>query len=249
MKNNIKVLSATVQGLRNNSRDVLCQDYCKFSTKGRNFVAVIADGAGSAKYGKIGAKVICETLVDLMQNAHAHNIKKSIAFAIEVARDKIKRHRLNKDKHGEGIHDFAATVVGLVFNKNEGLFFHIGDGVGIAFNNEDYKKFAISKPANGRFSCETYFYTMDDWKKNLRFTSFKNFNTFILMSDGVTNFSLSSDFSTIDERFLAPINDFLNKETVKARAVKALKNTLKNPKAEKINPDDKTILWAKCLKV
>lgn len=246
MKNcNIKVLSTTIQGIRNNSRNVPCQDYCRHSTKGRNFVAVVADGAGSAKHAKIGARIICETIVDLLSNAHEHNIKKSIAFAIEVARDKLKRHRLNKSKTEAGIEDFAATVVGLIHHKNKGIFFHIGDGVGIAFNNDDYENFVITKPKNGFFSCETYFYTMKDWKENLRFTEFKNLNTFILMTDGVTNFSFSKDFNNIEEKFLSPINEFLNNEPIKSKAVKALKKTLGNPKAEKINPDDKTMLWAK----
>lgn len=246
MKNrDIKVLSATIQGLRNSNRNTPCQDYCKHSTKGRNFVAAISDGAGSAKHGKIGARIVCETLVDLLSNAHEHNLQKSIAFAIEVARDKLKRHRLNKTKSEEGIEDFAATIVGLVYAKSKGIFFHIGDGVAIAFNNTNYDKFIISKPENGFFSCETYFYTMNDWKENLRFTEFKNFNTFILMTDGLTNFSFSKDFNQIEERFLSPINDFLNKETIKCKAEKALKKTLGNPKAEKINPDDKTILWAR----
>ncbi|MDR1693606.1 MAG: protein phosphatase 2C domain-containing protein [Lactobacillaceae bacterium] len=243
----IKVLSTTIQGLRNSSRNMPCQDYCKHSTKGKNFVAIISDGAGSAKHSKIGARVICETLTDLLANAHEHNIKKSVAFAIEVARDKLRRHRLNKTKDEEGINDFAATIVGMIYCRGKGLFFHIGDGAAIAFNNNNFDKYTISKPENGFFSCETYFYTMNDWKENLRFTEFKNFNTFILMTDGLTNFSFSKDFNTIQAGFLSPINDFLLNEPVKAKALKALKKTLGNPKAEKINPDDKTILWAKVL--
>lgn len=250
MKNtNIKVLSTTIQGQRNNKKNIPCQDYCKHSVKGRNFVAVVADGAGSAKYGKIGARIVCDTLVDLLKNKPIENIKENIIHAIGVAREKLTRHRFNKTKDREGISVFAATVVGLVHHKGKGLFFHIGDGAAIAFNDDNLGKFIISKPENGHFSCETYFYTMTDWKKNLRFTKFSNYNTFILMSDGLTTFSFSNNYNQIEEKFLSPINDFLNSENVKCKAVDALNKTLGNPKAEKINPDDKTILWAKCGKV
>lgn len=67
----------------------------------------------------------------------------------------------------------------------------------------------------------------------------------MMMSDGVTNFSFSPDYSRIESRFLLPIDRFLTKERFKKRASRALHNTLSTPQAQKINPDDKTFLWAK----
>ena len=42
-----------------------------------------------------------------------------------------------------------------------------------------------------------------------------------------------------------PINEFLTNEACAAKAVRALHNTLNTPRAQKLNPDDKTLLWAK----
>lgn len=247
MRNNeMKVLATVVQGSRNKQRNVICQDFCKYTCLGKNFVAVVADGAGSAQYGRIGARIICETIIDILKNAPINNIKKEVTSAISIARDKLKRHRYNKTKDEKGIALFAATLVGVVYRNNKGVFFHIGDGAAVAFNDEKYDNFIISKPENGSFSCETYFYTMEDWRESLRFTEFKDFNTFILMSDGLTNFAFKKNFKQMEERFISPINSFLNKENTKSRAARALQRTLSNPKAEKINPDDKTMLWVKC---
>lgn len=240
---NIRVLSTSIKGLRNASRNMPCQDHANHSTNGKNFVAVVSDGAGSAKYGKIGARIVCDTLVDLLKNIKFEEVKTEVVKAINVARQKISLHRFNK----RNINDFAATLLGVVYYDNKGIFFHIGDGAAVAFKDDNYDNYIISRPENGTFSCETYFYTMEDWKESLRFLPFKDYDTFVLMSDGLTNFSFSQDFSQIEKRFLLPIHEFLCRETKKYKAINALNKTLSNPKAERINPDDKTILWAKCI--
>ena len=66
----------------------------------------------------------------------------------------------------------------------------------------------------------------------------------MLMTDGVTNFAFKNDYEEIETGFVNPINIFLHNEKNKNKALRALNNTLANPKALKINPDDKTFLWA-----
>ena len=241
-----KVVAASVCGPMHHYKKMPCQDYFKHSTRGKNFVAVVSDGAGSAKYGKIGARVVCETLVDLLANCSFENIKRRIVSSIEVARAKLMRHRLNKTKSSDGLIDFSATVVGAVCNRQgKGIFFHIGDGAGIALSGDDYEQFIASKPENGNFLCETFFYTMDDWKDSLRFTTFEKADTIFLMSDGLTNFAFSPDYSKIETKFIAPITAFLQKEASRPKALRALNNTLNTPMAKRLNSDDKTLLWAK----
>ena len=243
----IKVLSTCITGPIHSARGQICQDYCRYSTKGNNFIAIVSDGAGSSKYGRIGAKTICDTLIDLLPNAPFKDIKTSIVNAIGIAREKLTFHRLNSNNNPKGLMSFAATIVGVVYYKNQGVFFHIGDGAALAFTGGDFTKYVASKPENGIFSCETYFYTMNDWQENLRFMTFENAHTIMLMSDGLTNFSFSNDFTNIEKNFLMPIDLFLTKERLKSKAVRALTNTLNNSMAKKLNPDDKTFLWAKLI--
>lgn len=234
--NNIKVLAASLAGPLHNSKNLPCQDYCKFSTEGKNFVAVVSDGAGSSKYGKIGARVVCNTLTDLLPNADFRNAREAVVKAIMIARNKLMRHRLNKTKNEESLVDFAATVVGVIYHRNKGLFFHIGDGAALAFHQENFEHFTASRPENGAFSCETYFYTMDDWRDSLRFTSFDKAHTIFLMSDGLTNFTFSSDFRQIEKNFLVPIDNFLSQATNRRKAGGRWKIRLTPPRHASLTP-------------
>ena len=50
-----KVVAASVTGVMHLNTNIACQDCYRYCC-GKNLVAVVSDGAGSAKYGKIGAK-------------------------------------------------------------------------------------------------------------------------------------------------------------------------------------------------
>lgn len=242
--NKIKVAAATIQGPMHLNKNLPCQDYCRYSSRGKNFVAVVSDGAGSAKYGKIGAKVVCDTLIDLLKNCKFSDAEEAVKKAIETARGKVWRHRLNAKRKTRDIADFSATVVGVIYYNGCGLFFHIGDGAALALSESDCSNFIVSPPENGSFSCETFFYTQENWQQNLRFTSFQKADAIFLMSDGLTNFSFSQDYRSLEKNFILPIHNFLKKENSKLKAERALANTLNTAQARRLNSDDKTLLWA-----
>lgn len=245
MKNkptDIKIVAASVTGQLHLSKNLPCQDFYDYA-QGRNLVAIVSDGAGSAKHGKTGAKVLCQTLCDLLKNADFKTIENQIVHAIETAREKLMLHRFNKTKDAKGLAPFSATLVGVVYQKNRGLFFHIGDGAALSLHADN--EFYASRPENGNFSCETFFFTQPDWQDNLRFTKIADAKSILLMSDGLTSFAFSGDYNDIEHKFITPINEFLLQEKSLSKARKALSNTLNTPRAQKLNPDDKTLVWIK----
>lgn len=242
---NIRLLSVSVRGALHKANNLPCQDYSCYKHDKNKTVGIVSDGAGSAKYSRIGAKIICQTLCDLLIRSNLRDIRDNVIKAINIARRKLIMHRLNKSKSTDELINFSATVIGFFCHNNHGIFFHIGDGAGIAFGSGSYDNLIISEPENGAFSCETYFYTMDDWQDCLRFIPFENVDRLLLMTDGVTGFVFSDDFYKIHHKFLIPIVEYLENEPRQTYAAKALKNTLDDVRARRLNADDKTILWAK----
>ena len=239
------IVATSVTGPYHRAKNLPCQDFYAHACRGDRLVAVVSDGAGSARYGKIGAKTVCDTLCDILISGSLHNVRQKVIDALEAARQKLIYHRFNKSKSENGLIDFAATVVGVVHDGEKGSFFHIGDGAALAFKNGEPSCFVASPPENGNFSCETFFFTQNNWAANLRFTEFSGLDTIFLMSDGLTNFAFSKDFDRIENGFILPIHDFLLTEKPEKKAGRALANTLNNAQARKLNQDDKTLLWAK----
>ncbi len=250
----IRVIATKITGGLHLAKQKPCQDFYQYACSGNKLVAVVSDGAGSAVYGKIGAKIICETLVNVLINTPLKDTKEAVIKAINMARSRLVIHRLNKSKSEREILNFSATLVGVVYHKNRGVFFHIGDGAGIAMHtvkgdravsdtSAQKIKYTLSRPANGSFSCETYFYTMKNWADCLRFTPIEKAEALFLMTDGVTNFALSDDMCELKNGFIEPINRYLKNEQNKTKALKALNNTLNTKQAQKLNSDDKTFLW------
>ena len=100
MSNNERIheLSTSIRGPLHKSLGLPCQDYsCARSTKNK-LVAIVSDGAGSAKHSKIGAKIICETLCDLLINSDIKTIRSDVIKAISIARQKLLLHRYNQSK-------------------------------------------------------------------------------------------------------------------------------------------------------
>jgi len=238
-----KIVSVSLTGPYHKQKGLRCQDFAKTKIQNRRIVAVAADGAGSAKYGAIGAKCVCDIICRTLISKSMKNMRQSVIDAINAARDNLICHRLNKTKSEASLIDFASTIVGAVYDGKDGLFFHIGDGAGIALGLEKDKKIVLSEPENGIFSSETFFFTMEDWKDSLRFTPFDKAKSFILMTDGVTCFALKHDKAYLEDGFIAPIDAFLKAEKSTKRAQKALKNTLETPKACRLSGDDKTFVW------
>lgn len=147
---------------------------------------------------------------------------------------------------GAVLGDFNATLVGCAAWPDGGLFFHIGDGVGLALDSATLDVLGMSPPENGEFAELTFFYTGDAWRDHLRFTSVPaGVDLVALMSDGTMTFAIAASRREVDRRFFAPVTKYLSRDDVAPDAgAAALHATLSSPGACRVTHDDKTLLWA-----
>ncbi|HST58781.1 MAG TPA: protein phosphatase 2C domain-containing protein, partial [Longimicrobium sp.] len=204
------VMGCAVRGPAHEADGGPCQDAVAFATGGDWLVAVLSDGAGSAPRGDEGSRHLVETVTRLLSAAAeaggpAGGWEAAVADAVQHARDTLPADAEHPLGH------FHATVVGVVVPGPEGaLFFHIGDGAGAALRAGAWEGGTVSLPANGEYADQTYFYTEDGWRDNLRFLPVAEpFDRVVLVSDGAAAFAMAPGGRGLDPRFMEPVDRYL----------------------------------------
>jgi hypothetical protein len=248
---NWKVVAASATGLGHRQRGEECQDAYAWWSVGDLLIAVVSDGAGSARLGEVGARfavdTICRELASELETNHNSELysqeflETTISNAIELTRICLARENVNCENSME---DFHATIVGIVVRRQSGTFFQIGDGAGIAILEKKAIDPIISLPENGEYSDQTYFYTEVDWLSHTRFTPINHpVSQITLLTDGAMSFAMTKENEGLDEKFMGPVSRYL-KDVDTTTGNKALAATLDDERTHTITSDDKTLLWA-----
>jgi len=264
-----RVFSGSAIGKSHIDRGLPCQDANRFTICDDVLIAVVCDGAGSAKSSDLGSSKCSEYVIErirkrltdshgtsnfgsileklgIQQSACSHpNLHQClvphIKEIISEARDDLLEFA-NSNKIEP--RDLYCTLVGVVADSSGGFFFHIGDGLGIAQNES--KAIVVSSPENGEYSNETFFVTSDDWERHVRVTPFEGegWTDVALMSDGAMPFVMNSDHSDFYHPFMQPVRNYLEQQAEDDLGSQALLATLASEKTYSITSDDKTLLIA-----
>lgn len=105
------------------------------------------------------------------------------------------------------IDDYASTFLIMVNSPTSSFTAHIGDGYIIGLNldsdTNEINSQLVSLPKNGEYENQTYFFTDENWKENLRFHSTKDFlNISLVVTDGADSFWVSKDRQSIHSPLL-----------------------------------------------
>ncbi|MBU2893260.1 protein phosphatase 2C domain-containing protein [Colwellia sp. D2M02] len=232
-----RFLGSAITGTSHLSKDIPCQDAWQVTKNSSGVVACLSDGAGSAVHSHIGSRLLVDTVCQAL--AHTISTDENTLSRIEGA---ISQVRDEVSKQGP-LSDYHATLCGIVTNNNGSLVFHIGDGLIIGINPDDWSDFVVSEPENGEFAETTYFFTLPDWQSHLRYICApERYKLWFLMSDGAASFSALTNPYRPTENFLLPVHQYL-KSVDSITGEQALANTLKDPRTDVITSDDKTLVW------
>lgn len=181
-----EVIKSEITGTSHIKDNAPCQDVASFFVTNNNCTIVLADGAGSAKYSEIGAKLACESIISIFKN------DSESVFDMDISKLRIKlihgirtRLGMRAKKYSQSKHEFASTLLFISIMNEQYIAGHIGDGViGALQKDESFE--LISKPENGEFANTTYFTTSDNYRCHFRLYkgNVSQYKALFLMSDG-----------------------------------------------------------------
>jgi len=249
-----KVVACSVQGPGHRLDDTPCQDRFAYAVEGSRLVAVVSDGAGSAEAAELGANAVAEGMAARLARLPLDPVSDAPELwrpAVEAAIEDLRAELAGLARatgRSEDLSAFHATLVAAVATPSGGLFIHVGDGTAQAAGPpgegaDALAPVAASLPENGEEANSTYFVTLPFWRETLRLTRFGPARRIVLMSDGPMPFAAAKGAVALEPAFMAPVDAYLRQHPAEDGA-EALAGTLDSPKAARLSPDDKTLVWA-----
>lgn len=247
-----KVVAGSATGTSHTETGTACQDAFHWCCYQDWLVALVSDGAGSARFSEVGAQYAARHITEELIYALTHELtstnrnnlsywQERVRLSIDATRISLLKTQLTENSN---LRDFHATLVGVIVGPEFGLFFHIGDGAAAAALNATWDNPTLSLPENGEYADETFFFTEDRWQAHLRFTVFPPALKYItLVTDGAMSFVVAQGQHALDAKFICPVTRYLENVDIET-GKQALITTLDDPKTYAITSDDKTLLWA-----
>lgn len=239
------ITKASVRGESHLINGSPCQDASEVCTdaSGRWGIAVVCDGAGSAKRSDEGARKVSiafrSALLELALKLDTHEpgnwITDFIAQKILDIRVDLRILAKNDD-----IAPFNSTLVACLTSPSGGFSVHIGDGAIFGENtNGDLE--IISSPENGEYANETFFVTEPHWIRHIRITPMKPMKWLSLCTDGGTSLTMNNE-KTVKTGFVYPVLKKIIETDDPDEKIRVLEEVLSDPKANAVTQDDKTVV-------
>lgn len=215
-----RIARASCQGSRNAARNKRCQDSAmvarltKLPGAADTLVAVVADGMGSAKRSRSGARRAClsatERAVQLVWKCQPQSpgeIETILnAAALQARMDVERLARRNKRPIG----DYATTLLVLIHLRGHAAALQIGDGAAVIA--ADGRTKTLSTPQRGEYANETTSLTSPRSLQKARIDIARPrepVTHIALMTDGVMELSLDAKTGEPHDPFFRPIFEWL----------------------------------------
>lgn len=175
--------------------------------------AVVADGAGSAKFGGVGAMTACLTLTNCIGN----DVNKFCTDRMSIRGQRIPQRRRvetwientrrvmfeKAERQSNAAREFAAAIAGLVITPDGFAAWQIGDCAVVGRRSDRWE--VICWPCEGEYASSTYFVT-DRPSANLKYAAGgREFDAFALFSDGLNGVALVQEDQSAYQKFFSPI--------------------------------------------
>lgn len=167
-------------------------------------LAVVADGAGSATFGRYGAWLTCRVLSLRFREWVRTNDDLPTDSELSDWVDELRaRIAAIAGRRGTVMQEFASTLAAVVVTPDEALTLHIGDSAIVGRKGGDWD--VLCWPENGEYASSTYFVTdRPEPRLNINRRP-REHDAFAVFSDGVSELALSYQERAAHARFFDPM--------------------------------------------
>ncbi|AFZ28882.1 hypothetical protein Glo7428_0273 [Gloeocapsa sp. PCC 7428] len=245
-----RVAAASVRGRGHEKVGQLCQDahYWQKLPSGI-LVAAVADGAGSANLGKVGAIVAAQTAVETVCDrlttsplpADDNEWRSVLNNALAAARTTVEAEAVACQLSAR---ELATTLIIVVATPNLVVAAQIGDGVAVASDRQG-NLIALTAPQFGEYINETTFLVSPQALDTAQLTLWQGKTAKIaLLSDGLQMLALELNQGKPYVPFFSPLFHFVAQIKDETEAKEQLVAFLRSPKITERTDDDLTLLLA-----
>jgi serine/threonine protein phosphatase PrpC len=245
-----RTIAASARGTSHEKTAQPCQDAFYWSTLPEGIlVAAVADGAGSAAYGDIGAMLATHTAVAMVRR-HLYDAPRPatdaawrvcMTAASQAAQAAVlaeaTAHRC-QPRH------LATTLMLLVATPENVVALQVGDGATVVGDRHG-NPISLTVPQNGEYANETTFLTSPEALATAQIRVWHGMPAYLVaFSDGLQRLALGMPDGLPHRPFFAPLFGFLATMTDEQAAQEHLRVFLHSHRVRERTDDDLTLLLA-----
>lgn len=215
---------ASVIGTSHVKSGLPCQDACDCRVLAAPsgeavLVAVVSDGAGSARLSQVGSQLACALFLGEIET-----LLETGGAVKDITRDFCEtwltrfQNEIDSRAEAEGAtsRDFACTFLAAVVGETEEIFCQVGDGAIVVqpYNDASLGEYSYQFwPNKGEYENQTFFATDPKAKEYLDYdTGSKQIASLALFSDGLERLALHMESQTAHAPFFRPMFAELHKD-------------------------------------
>jgi serine/threonine protein phosphatase PrpC len=241
------IVGASVVGSGHISQDRGCDDANAYAVLGEDTVVLaVADGAGSARQGALGAQTAVRSVLSRVEGTFRTNgpfqleiLEEFLCNIFDNARSDIQQLALETNSEFN-LEDYATTLLVALATPGWTAVAQVGDGLIVAEFDSSVR--ALTRPDHGEYLNETHFLTSSHYEDYLHVVVEPiGFSSLVLLSDGLE--PIATDLATGEPfpPFFHPLVAFARSRPANEDQLVAL---LSSPRVCQRTDDDKTIVIA-----
>lgn len=239
------VLGESMIGTAHRARNIPCQDahcFSVFGPEGECVVVAVADGAGSSAHSDVGARLVCDHLVQRVE-AGPSDIALTRDDMVALLAEAREVLLTEAERLGVGPRELACTALLAVSGPTGAAFGQIGDGAIVIGEDTGFR--AVFWPEPTEYANATDFLTEDRFEDSILFEAVATpISELAVLTDGLQRLALDFAARGPHPAFFQPLFAKLRTAAGQDSLAARFRSFLDSPRINDRSDDDKTLVFA-----